>query len=141
MFRTLLSIVLLLSVSVAIQAQQPVNVLTRAEVDALLARPADVLVIDVRRPDEIGSIGGFPVYLNVQIGDLETRLPSIPRERVIVTVSNHSTRSVRAAELLQKNGFKVASAAGAQDYEAEGGALVKIAAPARSATATEPRKP
>ena len=54
MFRTLLSIVLLLSVSVAIQAQQPVNVLTRAEVDALLARPADVLVIDVRRPDEIG---------------------------------------------------------------------------------------
>jgi hypothetical protein len=42
---------------------------------------------------------------------------------------------------LQKNGFNVAGAAGAQDYEAEGGALVKIAAPARTATSAEPREP
>ena len=85
-------------------------------------------MIDVRRPDEITSIGGFPVYLNVQAGDLEKRLPSIPKDRVIITVSNHASRAGRAADLLQKNGFNVAGAAGAQDYEAEGGQLVKIAA-------------
>ena len=116
------------------------KVLKRAEIDALLAKPSDVLVIDVRRPDEIGSIGGFPVYLNVQVADLEKRLPSIPKDRVIITVSNHASRAQRAADLLQKNGFNVAGAAGAQDYEAEGGALVKIAAPVRSAASAEPGK-
>ena len=97
------------------QAQQPAQregsrssnakVLKRAEIDALLAQPSNVLVIDVRRPDEIGSIGGFPVYLNVQAGDLEKRLPSIPKERVIITVSNHASRAGRAADLLQRNGL------------------------------------
>jgi len=116
------------------------KVLKRAEIDALLAKPSDVLVIDVRRPDEIGSIGGFPVYLNVQVADLEKRLPSIPKDRVIITVSNHASRAGRAADLLQKNGFNVAGAAGAQDYEAEGGALVKIAPPSRSTASAEPRK-
>ena len=32
------------------------KVLTRAEIDALLAQPSKVLVIDVRRPDELTSI-------------------------------------------------------------------------------------
>ena len=53
------------------EASRPASnakVLKRAEIDALLAQPSNVLVIDVRRPDEIGSIGGFPVYLNVQAG-------------------------------------------------------------------------
>jgi len=59
---------------------------------------------------------------------------------VIITVSNHASRAGRAADLLQKNGFNVAGAAGAQDYEAEGGALVKIAPPSRSTASAEPRK-
>ena len=125
------------------EASRPASnakVLKRAEIDALLAQPATVLVIDVRRPDEITSIGGFPVYLNVQAGDLEKRLPSIPKDRVIITVSNHASRARRAADLLQKNGFNVAGAAGVQDYEAEGGALVKTAPPARSAASAESRK-
>jgi len=115
------------------------KVLTRAEIDALLAQPASVLVIDVRRPDEIASIGGFPVYLNIQAGDLEKRLAFIPKDRAIIAVSNHSTRSGRAADLLLKNGFNVAGVAGAQDYEAAGGALVKSAP--RSAATAESRKP
>jgi len=125
------------------EASRPASnakVLKRAEIDALLAQPATVLVIDVRRPDEITSIGGFPVYLNVQAGDLEKRLPSIAKERVIITVSNHASRARRAADLLQKNGFNVAGAAGAQNYEAEGGALLKIAPPSRSTASAEPRK-
>jgi rhodanese-related sulfurtransferase len=123
------------------EASRPAStakVLKRAEIDALLAQPATVLVIDVRRPDEITSIGGFPIYLNVQAGDLEKRLPSIPKDRVIITVSNHASRAGRAADLLQKNGFNVAGAAGAQDYEAEGGVLVKIAP--RTAASAESRK-
>jgi len=103
------------------------KVLKRAEIDALLARPDNVLILDVRRPDELQSIGGFPVYLSIQAADLEKHLALIPRDRQIITVSNHSSRSGRAADLLTKHGFTVAGAARAQDYEAEGGTLVKVA--------------
>ena len=106
--------------------------LTRPELDALLAAPASVLILDVRRPDELTSIGGFPAYLSVQSTDLEKHLAFIPKDRSIVTVSNHAARARRAAALLEQHGFKVAGAIGAQDYEAEGGTLVKVAAPAKT---------
>ncbi len=109
------------------------HVLTRAELDKLLARPKDLLVIDVRRPDEVSKIGGLPVYLNVQLGDLEKSLEWIPKGRTIVTVSNHAKRAGTAADLLASKGFKVAGAAGVQTYEQEGGKLTKVIIPLRAA--------
>jgi rhodanese-related sulfurtransferase len=93
-----------------------------------------VLLIDVRRPDEIAAIGGFPVYLSIQIGELKDRLDSIPRDRTIITVSNHAARAGVAADLLTAHGFQVAGAVGAQLYEAEGGTLLKPAPPKPAAT-------
>lgn len=110
--------------------------LTRAQIDALLAKPEKLLIIDVRRPDELTSIGGFPVYLNIQAADLEKRLAYIPKERTIVTVSNHAGRAGAAADLLSAKGFKVAGAVGVQNYEEEGGTLTKIAPPAPKAETT-----
>jgi rhodanese-related sulfurtransferase len=104
--------------------------LTRAEFDALRTDPSRLLVLDVRRPDELTSIGGFGTYLSIQAAELEKNLAWIPKDRTIVTVSNHAARAGRAADLLTKNGFTVAGAIGAQDYEGEGGTLVKIAPPA-----------
>lgn len=105
------------------------KVLTRAEIDELLTKPDQVLVVDVRRPDEVTSIGGFPVYLSIQIADLEKNLAYIPKDRTIIALSNHAARGGRAADILAKAGFKVAGAAGAENYEAEGGKLTKIAPP------------
>jgi rhodanese-related sulfurtransferase len=105
------------------------RVLTRAEIDDLLAKPDQVLIIDVRRPDEVKDIGGFPVYLSIQINDLPNRLAWIPRDRAIIALSNHAARGGRAADILTKAGFKVAGAAGAEDYEAQGGTLTKIVPP------------
>ena len=106
------------------------KVLTNAEFDNLLASPDKVLLIDVRRPDEISANGGFPVYLSIQAADLEKHVAEIPKDRLIVTVSNHAARGGRAADLLASKGFKVAGTIGAETYEADGGKLVvKIAAP------------
>jgi rhodanese-related sulfurtransferase len=105
------------------------KVLTRAEIDDLLTKPDQVLILDVRRPDEVKDIGGFPVYLSVQIADLEKSLAWIPRDRAIIALSNHAARGSRAADILEKAGFKVAGAAGAEDYESQGGTLTKIVAP------------
>ena len=104
--------------------------LNRNQIDGLLAYPDQVLILDVRRPDEITAIGGFPSYLSIQAKDLEANTVFIPRDRTIITLSNHAGRALKAADLLVAKGFKVAGAAGAQDYEAEGGKLTKIVAPA-----------
>ena len=103
--------------------------LTRAEFEQLLAKPNELLIIDLRRPDELTRIGGFPVYLSIQAQDLEQQLAWIPKDRTIVTVSNHAARSGRAADLLTAKGFKVAGLLGAQTYEEQGGKLIKIEVP------------
>jgi rhodanese-related sulfurtransferase len=107
--------------------------LSRAELDQLLATPDKVLLIDVRRPDELSTVGGFPVYLSIQAGELEKHLDAIPKDRIIVTVSNHAARAGHAADLLASKGFNVAGAVGAETYEKDGGTLTKIAPPKKVA--------
>jgi rhodanese-related sulfurtransferase len=115
--------------------------LTRAALDTYLATPDKVVLIDLRRPDELIAIGGFPVYLSIQSKELEKNLAFIPRDRDIITVSNHAGRAGAGANLLLDKGFKVVGAVGAQDYEAEGGKLTKITAPApRQSSAAEAPK-
>lgn len=97
--------------------------LDRAQVDALLAAPDKVTFIDVRRADEIAAIGSVPVYLNIQVSELDRFLPYIPRDRQVVTISNHAGRAARAAAQLRAAGFTVAGAVGVEDYAAKGGTL------------------
>jgi rhodanese-related sulfurtransferase len=101
-------------------------VLTRAQFDQLLAKPDQLLIIDIRRPDELTSIGGLPVYLSIQASELEQSLAWIPKDRRIVTVSNHAGRAGKAGDLLSAKGFNVVGRIGVQNYEAEGGKLTKI---------------
>lgn len=132
-FLLALSLTLVGSVAIAETDPASVTVLDRPGFDALLAHPEELVVIDLRRPDELTNIGGFPVYLSIQIGDLPNQLAWIPKERKIVTVSNHASRAKRGAAALIDAGFDVVGAVGAQDYEASGGALTKIAPPAPEA--------
>lgn len=110
-------------------APSKAKVLNRAEFDELISHPDRILLLDLRRPDEVSTNGGFPVYLSIQIDELEKHLSEIPKDRTIVTVSNHAGRAGRAADLLKGKGFKVAGAVGAQTYESEGGKLSKIEPP------------
>jgi rhodanese-related sulfurtransferase len=107
------------------------HVLTVPELNALIAKPDKLLFLDVRRPDEVTSVGGFPAYFSVQLADLEKSLAWIPKDRTIVTVSNHAARAGKAADLLSSKGFKVAGAVGADTYEKDGGKIAHITAPAK----------
>jgi rhodanese-related sulfurtransferase len=142
--RTLVLLLTLLTVP-AVFAQTPtapekasaskVHELSRAELDELLKKPEKLLLVDVRRPDEVTKIGGFPVYLSVQLADLESRLASIPKDRLIVTVSNHAARAKKAADILTAKGYKVAGAVGAETYEKDGGTITHLAPPPAAANA------
>jgi len=98
--------------------------LKAAEVDALLAQPEKLLVLDLRRPDELIKYGSFPVFLNIQNKDLDKHLAYLPKDRAILTVSNHAQRAGRAGDLLTEKGFKIVGATGSEDYEQEGGKAV-----------------
>ena len=103
--------------------------LDRAGVDALLAKPQKLVVIDVRRPDELTAKGSFPVYLSIQVKDVEKSLAYIPKDRAILTVSNRAHRAGAVGDLLTSKGFKVAGAAGSLDYEEQGGTIARITPP------------
>jgi rhodanese-related sulfurtransferase len=106
------------------------KVLTRAEFDQAIAANPDAILLDLRRPDEITTIGGFPVYLSIQIADLDKYWEKIPKGAKIITVSNHAARAVKAGDKLGDKGVTVLGAVGAQTYEQEGGTIVHIKAPA-----------
>ncbi|MBS1130984.1 MAG: hypothetical protein H6R16_1986 [Proteobacteria bacterium] len=135
----LVAISLVASAAFAQQAAQPWNYktkqLNRAEIDALLAKPEQVLVLDVRRPDELISKGSFPAYLSIQTTDVEKSLGYIPKDRTIVTVSNRAHRAGAVGDLLSSKGFKVAGAAGSLDYEDQGGKVARIQPPQPKAAA------
>lgn len=96
-----------------------------AEVDALLAQPDKLLVLDVRRPDELIKYGSFPAYVNIQNNEVEKYLAYLPKDRVILTVSNHANRAGATGDLLTAKGYAVAGATGSEDYENEGGKAVR----------------
>lgn len=137
-FKSLLAVVLGLATSVAFAqqaTQQPqpwtyqTKQLNRTEIDSLLAKPEQVVVIDVRRPDELIAKGSFPVFLSIQNKDIEKSLAYIPKDRKIITVSNRAHRAGAAGDLLTAKGYKVAGAAGSLDYEDQGGNVARITAP------------
>lgn len=103
--------------------------LNRAEIDALLARPGQVLILDVRRPDELITKGSFPAFLSIQAADVDKYLDYIPRDRSIITVSNHAHRAGAVGDKLTARGFRIAGAAGSLDYEDQGGKVARITAP------------
>ena len=106
--------------------------LDKAQIDKLLAKPNKVVVLDVRRPDELISKGSFPAFLNIQFKELENNLGYIPKDRLIITVSNRAHRAGAAGDLLTAKGFKVAGAAGSLDYEDQGGTVARITPPSPS---------
>jgi rhodanese-related sulfurtransferase len=109
--------------------------LNRAAFDALAANPEHLVVLDLRRPDELEKVGGFPVYLSIQTGDVQKSLGYIPRDRLIVTVSNRAHRAGAVGDILSGLGYRVVGAIGVLDYQDEGGTLVKIAPPPPRAAA------
>lgn len=115
--------------------------LNRAAFDSLASRPEQFLVIDVRRPDELTKFGGFPVYLSIQTKEIQNSLAFIPRDRLIVVVSNRAHRAGAVGDLLASYGFHVVGAIGVRDYEDEGGTLAKIAPPAQTAATAAAASP
>jgi rhodanese-related sulfurtransferase len=94
---------------------------------ALAEVAAKVQVVDVREPEEfVQGLGHIEGALLLPLGQLESRLGELPRDKPIVTVCRSGARSARAAAMLVKAGFgEVANLSGGMlRWRAEGGAVL-----------------
>lgn len=61
---------------------------TRIEIDTLKKHvddKKDLFFVDVREPKEIEELGSLKGYVNIPVGQIESRLSEIPKDRFIVT--------------------------------------------------------
>lgn len=56
-----------------------------AEDIAEVLRDSNVVLLDVRRPDEIEELGTLEGYLHIPIEELESRLDELPKDKAILT--------------------------------------------------------
>ena len=59
--------------------------LTDAELEKLLRDEKNLFFLDVREPKEIRDLGSIKGYVNIPLGQLESRLGEIPKDKLIVT--------------------------------------------------------
>jgi rhodanese-related sulfurtransferase len=86
------------------------------DIDKLLA-DGKVVLLDVREPKELEEMGTVEGSIHIPLGQLETRLGELPKDRVILTACNGGGRAARALALLEKNGFKTSGFCGLKNYK------------------------
>lgn len=69
----------------AMAQQQDSKKIDADELARLLGRK-DVYFLDVREPDEIRRLGSVRGYVNIPLGQLESRLGEIPKDKLVVTL-------------------------------------------------------
>ena len=72
------------SVGLLADDKQPKK-LTDAELEKLLKDEKNLFFLDVREPKEIQELGSIKGYVNIPMGQLESRLSEIPKDKLIIT--------------------------------------------------------
>ena len=96
---------------------QNAKALSNEDLTKLLEKKEDLFFLDVREPSEIAELGSVPGYVNIPVGQLETRLAEIPKNKNIVTACARGKRAAKAAEILEKAGYKVIGSCGLNEYK------------------------
>ena len=86
--------------------ERPIPEVQAAELQAALERGEELLLLDVRQPEEFAR-ARIEGALLVPLGELEARLGELAawRGRRVVVTCHHGMRSLRGAEILRQSGF------------------------------------
>lgn len=80
--------------------------MTPTQLEAALAAGHDLVVLDVREPEELER-ASLPGALHVPMGQLPARAAELPRDRLLVVMCHHGVRSAHAvAYLREAHGFE-----------------------------------
>lgn len=86
------------------------------EVTKQLESPENVVFIDVREPSEIADSGTLKGALTIPVGQLESRLAEVPKDKPVVAFCRRGGRATRAAALLDEKGYKTVGIFGLEEY-------------------------
>ncbi len=106
------------------QSDGKTKTLTSDELKQALDTKKNLFFLDVREPREIEENGSIKGYVNIPVGQLESRLAEVPKDKQIVTACAHGKRAGTAAAILTKNGYTVLGACGLMDWKEKGYPLV-----------------
>jgi rhodanese-related sulfurtransferase len=56
------------------------------ELEKYLKDPKKVFFLDVREPKEIEELGSVEGYVNIPLGQLESRVNEVPKDKLIITL-------------------------------------------------------
>ncbi len=71
---------------------------------SLASRAPEAVILDVREPEEYAH-GHVPGAINLPQADVASRLAEIPRDRPLIILCEHGSRSLRAARFLKQVGI------------------------------------
>ncbi len=74
--------------------------------EALALSKKGALIIDVREPDELAEMAyDVKNIKNIPLGELDTRLAEVPKDKQVIVVCKSGGRSSKAFNLLKEKGF------------------------------------
>lgn len=107
--------------------------------EALALSKEGALIIDVREPDEIAEVAyDVKNIKNIPLGEIESRLAEVPKDKQVIVVCKKGGRSSEAYEILKGNGFEnIANMQGGMDAWSEKG-LPTVAGGEKKACCSNP---
>jgi len=103
--------------------------LTPEELKALVSGSTKYFFLDVREPKELEELGAMRGYVNIPLGELEKRLPEIPRDVLVVVACNRAVRAAKGAAILEKAGYKQLQICAMNEYKEKGYEVIYPKAP------------
>ena len=94
--------------------------LTPEELKSLVSGSTKYFFLDVREPKELEELGTIRGYVNIPLGELEKRLPEIPRDVLVVVACNRAVRAAKGAAILEKAGYKQLQLCAMNEYKEKG---------------------
>jgi rhodanese-related sulfurtransferase len=82
-----------------------VDEITPVDLKSRFERGDDLIVIDVREPEEI-AIAKFPNAVHVPMGEIPSRVTELDPDKETVVVCHHGIRSAQVAMYLARMGFE-----------------------------------
>ncbi len=91
------------------------DTMTITELKTKLQNDSDLVVLDVRTPEELeGSLGKIDGVINIPIQELEKRIDELKqyKEKEIAVICRSGVRSQKGTMILNKNGFSAKNVVG-----------------------------
>ena len=103
--------------------------LTPEELKDAMAKEPKPVFLDVREPKELEDLGTLEGYTNIPLGELESRISEVPKDRDVIIACNRAHRAGQAAKIFDGLGKKYIGVVALREWKEKGYDLIYPKAP------------